>query len=163
MIISLLAALDEKGGIGRQGGMPWHLSDDLKHFRRLTRGHHVLMGRKTYDTVAGKLPGRHLLVLSHNPSFRPGDAQVFAAFDAAVAAAQAAGEQELFVIGGAQVFARALPLAQHFYLTRVAVDAGCDVFFPPFDLNDWQELDRHSFAAGGKNQHAFTITTLVRK
>lgn len=163
MIVSLLAALDEKDGIGRAGGMPWHLTDDLKHFRRLTRGHHVLMGRKTYATVAGKLPGRHMLVLSRNPSFEAQDAQVFADFDVAVEAARAAGEQELFVIGGAQVFALALPLAQRFYLTRVHADVNCDVFFPPFDLNAWHEISSQPFAAGGKNEHAFTIFTLERE
>ncbi|HRN50855.1 MAG TPA: dihydrofolate reductase [Anaerolineales bacterium] len=163
MMISLLAALDEKNGIGRDGGMPWHLTDDLKHFRRLTRGHHVLMGRKTYATVAGKLPGRHMLVLSRDAAFQPDDAQVFADFQAAAEAARAAGEQELFVIGGAQVFALALPLAQRFYLTRVHADADCDVFFPPFDLNEWRELSSQPFAAGGKNEHAFAIHMLERK
>lgn len=163
MIISLLAALDEKNGIGRDGGMPWHLTDDLKHFRRLTRGHHVLMGRKTYQTVAGKLPGRSMLVLSRDASFQPVDAQVFGDFDAALAAARAVGEQEIFVIGGAQIFALALPLAQRFHLTRVHTDASCDVFFPHFAMGDWQVLSQREFAAGGNNEHAFTIYEMARR
>lgn len=163
MIISLLAALDDKNGIGRRGTMPWHLTDDLKHFRRLTRGHHVLMGRKTYQTVAGRLPGRSMLVLSRDASFQPTDAQVFADFDAALAAARAAGEQELFVIGGAQIFALALPMAQRFHLTRVHTDADCDVFFPDFDMDEWQVLKQREFAAGGKNEHAFTIYEMARR
>lgn len=163
MIITLIAAVDEHGGIGRNGQMPWRLSDDLKHFRALTLGHHVLMGRKTYATVAGKLPGRKLLVLSHNPAFRADDALVFSTFDAALAEAQSAGEEELFVIGGAQVFARALPLAQRFYLTRVKTVADCDVFFPEFDIHEWKLLGEQDFPAGNKNEHAFTISTLGRK
>ncbi|QYK51031.1 MAG: dihydrofolate reductase [Anaerolineales bacterium] len=163
MIISLIAAVDEHGGIGRNGRMPWRLSDDLKHFRALTLGHHVLMGRKTYATVAGRLPGRKLLVLSHNPAFRADDALVFASFEAALAEAQAAGEEDLFVIGGAEVFASALPLAQRFYLTRVKTVADCDVFFPAFDMGQWKLLSQQDFAAGGKNDHDFTIFELARK
>jgi dihydrofolate reductase len=162
LIISLLAAVDERGGIGRNGRMPWRLSDDLKHFRALTLGHHVLMGRKTYATVAGKLAGRKLLVLSRNPAFRADDALVFADFQAAVASAQAAGEDELFVIGGAQLFARALPLAQRFYLTRVYADADCDVFFPEFDLGGWKLTGREDFPAGEKSDYAFSILQLER-
>lgn len=162
MIISLIAAVDEHGGIGLRGTMPWHLSDDLKHFRALTLGHHVLMGRKTYATVAGRLPGRKLLVLSHNLAFRADDALVLPSFEAALAGAQAAGEEELFVIGGAQIFALALPQAQRFYLTRVKTVADCDVFFPEFDMGQWKLHRQQDFAAGDKNDHDFTIYELVR-
>jgi len=162
MLISLIAALDQRGGIGRSGHMPWRLSDDLKHFRSLTLGHHVLMGRKTYATVQGKLPGRRLMVLSHNLTFRAQDGLVFSSFDAAVGAARAADEDELFVIGGEQVFALALPLAQRFYLTRVYVDADCDVFFPPFDASQWQLTSQQDFAAGEKNDYGFSILRLER-
>lgn len=163
MIITLIAAVDERGGIGRSGRMPWRLSDDLKHFRALTLGHHVLMGRKTYATVAGKLPGRRLLVLSGDLAFRADDALVYADFDAAIAAAEAAGEDELFVIGGAQIFARAIPLARRFYLTRVYTIADCDVFFPEFDISQWKLLSQQDFPAGGKNDYAFSILKLERR
>lgn len=159
-----MAALDRRGGIGRDGGIPWHLRDDLRHFRRLTMGHHVLMGRRTYATVAGgKLPGRTLLVLSRDVDFHPTDARVFSGFQAAVAAAQAAGEDELFVIGGAQVFAEALPQARRMYLTQVETDADCDVFFPEFDMEAWQQVSRKDFPAGKKNDYAFSILALERK
>ncbi|UYN88791.1 MAG: dihydrofolate reductase [Anaerolineales bacterium] len=163
MIISLIAAVDEHGGIGRNGRMPWHLSDDLKHFRALTLGHHVLMGRKTYATVAGRLPGRKLLVLSHNPAFRADDALVLPSFEAAEAEARAAGEEELFVIGGAELFALALPLAQRFYLTQVKTVADCDVFFPEFSMDEWKLQSQQHFAAGNRNDHDFTIYELTRK
>ena len=80
MIISILVAADEGGGIGKNGRLPWHLSDDLKNFRRLTMGHHVLMGRRTYEAVTGKLPGRKLLVLSRDPDFDPEDARAFSSY-----------------------------------------------------------------------------------
>lgn len=163
MILTLVAAVDRRGGIGRNGGIPWRLSDDLKHFRALTLGHHVLMGRKTHPTVTGKLAGRKLLVLSRDPAFHADDAQVFADFEAALAAAEAAGEDELFVIGGAQVFARSLPLARTIHLTRVEVDADCDVFFPEFNMGEWRLTGRKNFPAGAKNDYAFSILTLERK
>lgn len=119
MLISLIAAVDQKGGIGRENRLPWHLSDDLKHFRRLTMGHHVLMGRKTYQSSQGKMPGRKLIVLSHNLGFQPADALVVTSLDAGIQFARSAGETELFVIGGAQVFAQALPIAQRLYYTEV--------------------------------------------
>jgi dihydrofolate reductase len=163
MLISLIAAVDERGGIGRGGRLPWHLSDDLKNFRALTLGHHVLMGRKTYRSAQGKMPGRKLMVLSRDPEFRADDAITYPTLEAAVAAATAAGEEELFVIGGAQVFAQALPLATRFYLTRVYTDAGCDVFFPEFDISEWKLTEQRDFVAGEKNDFAFSILRLDRR
>ena len=162
MNISLVAAVDQRGGIGRDNRLPWHLSDDLRHFRRLTMGHHVLMGRKTYQGAEGKMPGRKLIVLSRDPAFQASDAQVVASLEAGIQLAERAGEQELFVIGGAQVFAQALPLAQRLHLTRVHADAGADVFFPPFDMADWRVLKETVFSAGPKNDFPFTILFLEK-
>ncbi len=162
MLISLVAAVDQRGGIGRDNRLPWHLSDDLKHFRRLTMGHHVLMGRKTYQSAAGKMPGRKLIVLSRDLAFQPEDAQVAGSLEAGIDLAKKAGEQELFVIGGAQVFAQALPLAQRLHLTRVHADANADVFFPPFDMDEWRITEQTEFAAGPKNDFPFTIFFLEK-
>jgi dihydrofolate reductase len=162
MKISLIAAIDQRGGIGKNGQLPWHLTDDLKNFRRLTMGHHALMGRKTYDSFGGQMPGRKLIVLSRNSEFRPADAQVVLSLDAGIQLARVADEAELFIIGGAQVFAQALPLADRFYLTRVHTDADCDVFFPQFDEAQWTVVEQKNFVAGGKNQHDFKLVTLER-
>ncbi|MGH2582439.1 MAG: dihydrofolate reductase [Anaerolineales bacterium] len=162
MIISIIAAVDERGGIGRNNRLPWRLSDDLKLFRRLTMGHHVLMGRKTYQSSAGKMPGRNLIVLSRDARFQPEDAQLAGSFDEGLALAREASEQELFVIGGAQVFAQALPLADRFHFTKVHADARADVFFPEYDAAEWIERERREFSAGPKNDHDFTITLLER-
>src|SRR3990172_6851966 len=160
MIISLVAAVDQRGGIGRENRLPWHLSDDLKHFRRLTMGHHVLMGRKTYQSSEGKMPGRQLIVLSRDLVFQPEDAQVSGSLEAGILLAEEAGEEELFVIGGAQVFAQALPLAQRLHLTRVHADANADVFFPAIDMADWRVVKETVFSAGPKNDYPFTILFL---
>lgn len=162
MIISIVAAVDERGGIGRENRLPWHLSDDLKHFRRLTMGHHVLMGRKTYQSSAGKMPGRKLIVLSRDPNFQPEDAHLAKTFEEGIDFARQANETELFVIGGAQVFAQALPLAQRFYLTQVHANSNADVFFPKYNPADWKEFERQEFSAGPKNDHGFSINVLEK-
>ncbi len=163
MKISLIAAIDQRGGIGKNGQLPWHLTDDLKNFRHLTMGHHVLMGRKTYQSAEGKMPGRELIVLSRDPKFGPADADVVASLDAGIQLARAAGEEELFIIGGAQVFAQALSLADRLYLTRVQTDADCDVFFPQYDDSQWTQIEQKNFVAGGKNDHTFSISFLEKK
>jgi dihydrofolate reductase len=163
MLISLVAAVDQKGGIGRDNRLPWHLSDDLKNFRRLTMGHHVLMGRKTYQSSQGKMPGRKLIVLTRSADFQVADAQIVPSLDAGIQLAQTAGETELFIIGGAQVFAQALPIAQRLYYTEVHADAGADTFFPAFNRDQWKEISRQDFPAGPKNDFPFTIISFERK
>ena len=162
MLISLIAAVDRRGGIGRDNRLHWHLTDDLKHFRRLTMGHHVLMGRKTYQSAGGVMPGRKLIVLSRDLSFQPVDAQVAGSLEAGIQLAETAGEPELFVIGGAEVFRQALPLVQRLHLTRVHADAGADVFFPPLDMDEWQIKEQTEFPAGPKNDYPFTILLLEK-
>lgn len=162
MRISLVVAMDRRGGIGLRGGMPWHLGDDLRHFRRLTMGHHLLMGRVTYAATAGKLPGRQLIVLSRDPAFQPADAQVAGSLDAGIRLAEAAGEEELFVIGGGQVFAEALPLAERIYLTRVHAEVEADVFFPEFDESEWQLVSQRDYVASERNDYDFSVIVLER-
>ena len=162
MILSLAAAVDQKGGIGRDNRLPWHLSDDLKHFRRLTMGHHVLMGRKTYQSSQGKMPGRKLIVLTRSADFTASDAQIVSSLDGGIQVALDAGETELFVIGGAQVFAQALPIAQRLYYTEVHADANADSFFPQLDRAQWREISRQDFPAGPKNDYSFKILNLER-
>jgi dihydrofolate reductase len=167
VIISLVAAVDQKGGIGRDNRLPWHLSDDLKHFRRLTmgvdkHGHHVLMGRKTYESSLGKMPGRKLIVLTRSADFKAPDATIVSSLESGIQFAESAGETELFVIGGAQVFTQALPLAQRLYYTEVHADAGADTFFPTFDRSQWKEISRQDFPAGPKNDFSFSILHLEK-
>lgn len=162
MIISLIAALDERGAIGRDGGLPWHLTDDLKHFKRVTMGHHLIMGRKTFEGIGGKLPGRSLIVLSRVEDYIAPGAQVAHSLDEALGIARQAGEGEAFVIGGAQVFEQALPLAQRFYLTRVHAEVKADTYFPDFDEGLWEERDSQHYERVPKNDYSFTIRVLER-
>ena len=141
MIITLIAAIESSGGIGKDGSLPWHLTDDLKHFKRVTMGHHLLMGRRTYESIAGKLPGRQLIVLSRDVNFQASGAQVAPSLEEGLRLAEAAGENELFVIGGAEVYESAIPLAKRFYRTRVHAEVETDTEFPEFNEDDWNRSE----------------------
>lgn len=163
MILSLVVAMDENGGIGKNGKLPWRLSDDLKRFRSLTWGHYLIMGRKTYESIGKALPGRTNIIITRNPAFQPTGCLVAGSLAEALEMADASGEQEVFVIGGGQIFEQAIPVAQRLYLTRVHASLDCDIFFPPLDEREWEVVERSEHAADGKNEFPFTFILLHRK
>lgn len=165
MLVSIVAAVARNGVIGREGRLPWHLPDDLRRFRRLTTGHHVVMGRRTWESIGRALPGRTNVVLSRSPSWQPGDPAVVVARDleGALAVARAAGDGEAFVIGGADVYAAALASADRLHLTRVAADVEGDVRFPRIDAGDWVETEREEHPADERHAHPFAFVTLARR
>jgi dihydrofolate reductase len=159
-VISLVAALDRRRAIGRGGALPWHLPDDLRRFKALTLGKPVLMGRKTAESLGRALPGRENLVLTRNGREPyPGMAAV-PSLDAAL---ERAGDRELMVIGGGEVYALALPRATTLHLTHVdteVVDA--DAFFPPLLPGAWRELARVHHGADPRHLHAFDFVDYAR-
>ncbi len=159
-MITLIAAMDRRRAIGRGGEMPWHLSDDLKRFKALTLGKPVLMGRKTALAIGRALPGRTNLVLSRAQA-APFDGQrVVHSLDEAV---EAAGGNELMVIGGGEVYALALPRATGLHLTLVDADTpDADTFFPAFDARDWRETARVHHPADAKHPCAFDFADYTR-
>lgn len=163
MIVSLIAALDLRDGIGKQGRLPWRLRADLKLFKTITMGHHILMGRKTYASIGRGLPGRTTIILTRNEEFSAPGCLLASSFGAGMRLAQERGETELFVIGGEEVFKEALPYASQIYLSRVNVDADCDVFFPAVDWNCWIELERRHYPQDLKNGHSFDFIRLQRR
>jgi dihydrofolate reductase len=139
--IVLVVAAAENGVIGRDGAMPWHLPEDLKRFKRMTVGHPVIMGRKTFAAIGRPLPGRHNIVLTRDSRFRADGVTVAANLAEAIAAAgldPRARAHTLFVIGGAEVYAQALPLAARVELTRVHAAPDGDAHFPPLDASEWR-------------------------
>lgn len=162
MIISLIVALDEGGGIGRRGEVPWRLSLDLRRFKALTMGHHLVMGRKTWEVIGRPLPGRTSLVLTRQGDYRAEGAVVLPSLEAALAVARAAGETEAFVIGGGELYAQALPQADRLYLTRVHIRLDCDTFFPPFDGEGWVEEERQFVPADAQNEVDSTYSVFRR-
>ncbi|MFC5488330.1 dihydrofolate reductase [Dokdonella soli] len=153
MKISLIAALDRNHAIGRDGAMPWHLPDDLKRFKALTLGKPVLMGRKTALAIGRALPGRTNLVLTRGDSAPFTGQVVVHSLDEAIACA---GEAELAVIGGGEVYALALPRATRMHLTWVDTEVeGADAFFPRFDAHEWIETQRQELRIDAR--HAFRL------
>jgi dihydrofolate reductase len=137
MPVSIIAALAANRVIGNRGALPWRLSDDLARFRRLTLGHAVVMGRTTYTSMGRPLSGRRNIVLSHDPALRIPGCEVAASPELAIAAA---GAGEVFIIGGASVYAHFLPLADRMYLTHIDVDIPGDTLFPEVSWDEWRIL-----------------------
>ena len=156
------------GVIGRDGGLPWRLKSDLAIFREMTIGKPVIMGRKTWDSLPRKpLPGRSNIVLSRDGSFQPPGAVVCEDFSEAVQIAREQAEDadaaEVCVIGGAALFALALPRARRIYLTEVDAAPEGDVHFPAFDESAWKELRREAHPASEVDDHAFVFRVLERR
>jgi dihydrofolate reductase len=159
-MISLIVAMDENGLIGRDGRLPWRQPADLMHFKVLTMGKPILMGRKTFDSIGKPLPGRTNLVLTRDAGWsREGTIAVHSLADAIERAGRAA---EMMVIGGAEIYGIALPSAQRIYLTRIHATVQGDARFPPVDWAAWREVERQPFAADEKHAFAMTFLTLDR-
>ncbi|MCC7462169.1 MAG: dihydrofolate reductase [Gammaproteobacteria bacterium] len=158
--ITLVAAVADNGVIGARGALPWHLPDDLRHFKALTFGHPVLMGRRTFAAIGRPLPGRRNLVLTRGAGALP--AGVEAVGSLAAALARCAGEREVFVIGGGEVYRQALPLAARLELTRVHACPEGDAWFVLPDAAAWREVRRCEHCADDRHAHAMTFQTLDR-
>ena len=163
MIVSLILAMDEQRGIGKNGTLPWRLSSDLKRFRELTMGHHLIVGRKTFDSIGRVLPGRQMIVVTRNALFEAEGILKTGSVEDAVELARQRGETEAFVIGGAEIYSQTLDLADRIYLTNVQAIVDADTFFPDFDASDWRESRTESHPADDKNQYQTTFCILERK
>ena len=161
-IVSLVYAVSRNGVIGQGGGLPWHIPSDLKHFKAVTLGKPVIMGRKTWDSLPRKpLPGRRNLVITRNAAYTAEGAEVLPSLEAALAAT--AGEAAVCVIGGAEIFKAALPLAHRIYLTRVLADVAGDTIMPELSAKEWHEVERQYHAKGEKDSSAFDTIMFERR
>jgi dihydrofolate reductase len=145
--ISLIAAMAANRVIGIDNTLPWRLPADLQHFKRLTLGHHILMGRKTYESLGRPLPGRTMIVITRNRDFAAAGCLVAGSPEEAIAAC--ASDDEIFFIGGADLYRQALPLADRLYLTEIQRDIAGDAWFPEFDHNVWRETERRRESSDG--------------
>ncbi|HTX05117.1 MAG TPA: dihydrofolate reductase [Steroidobacteraceae bacterium] len=160
-LISLVVAMAENGAIGRDNALPWRLPDDLKRFKALTMGKHLLMGRKTYESIGRPLPGRTNLVLTRDRDWRAEGVVVVRSLGQALSCARDA--EELVAIGGAEIYRLLMPFARRIYLTLVHGEFAGDTFFPDFDPTQWADVECHSHPADERNAYAFTFVTLERK
>lgn len=149
--LALIAAVARNGVIGRDNGLPWHIPEDLRHFREVTLGKPLVMGRRTWDSIGRPLPGRPSLVVSRDAGFMPEGAEVFLDLEAALRRARAlageSGAEEAMVIGGAQIYAAVLDEVERLYLTEVHADIAGDTHFPEVDWSAWRETVRREFPA----------------
>ncbi|HEY6094619.1 MAG TPA: dihydrofolate reductase [Gallionellaceae bacterium] len=138
--ISLIVAMAKNRTIGVNNTLPWRCPEDLKHFKALTMGHHMIMGRKTYDSIGKPLPGRTTVVVSRNAGLMIDGCIVVNSLQQAIAAC--AGDSEIFIVGGAELYAQALPLVHTLYITEIQQEVEGDAHFPALVRNDWQEVAR---------------------
>jgi len=139
--LTIIVAIDAQRGIGLNNALPWRLPEDLAFFKRTTTGHPIIMGRKTFDSIGKPLPNRRNIVITRNPDWRHDGVEAVGSLDAA---AKLAGDGEAFVIGGAQIFAEALPQVQRLIVTEIAKTFACDTFLPPFDQAHWRVTTREN-------------------
>jgi dihydrofolate reductase len=165
-ILAMIVAIAENGVIGRYGDLPWRLSSDLRTFRRVTMGKPVIMGRKTFASLPKPLDGRDTVVITRNQGFTAPDVIAVHSLAEALALAQECAARrnadEIFVIGGADIFRQALPLARRMYLTRVHAAPEGDVTFPEIDWNEWHVVNSQSYPIGPKDAFPFTFSVLER-
>ena len=158
--ISVIAALARNRVIGIENRLPWRLPEDLAHFKALTLGHPILMGRKTFESLGRPLPGRTNIVITRNAGYRPAGCLVAASIPAALALCEDAGEA--FFIGGAELYAQAIPLADRLYLTEVGIEAAGDAWFPEYDAGAFREVSRTSHTGGKGDALPFDFVVYER-
>lgn len=163
MIISLIAALTQNRVIGANGGIPWRIPEDAAWFRQKTKGHPVLMGRKTYDSMGAPLKNRTNIVVTRNREFAPPNVLVVPTIEAGIQMAEGTpGSEELFVIGGQTIYEETLRIADRLYLTHLDVELRGDTFFPEFDVNDWTIIYEESRPPVATFPHAYTFVIYER-
>lgn len=161
MKISLIVAMSSNRAIGLANQMPWHLSADLKRFKQLTMGNPILMGRKTFESIARPLPGRTNIVVSRNPAYRPEGCIVVGTVETAINHACQLAD-EVFVIGGSTLYEATLPIADTLYITQINRDFNGDTFFPDFDWNRWSEIAREDVVDDPKVSFTYSFLKLQK-
>jgi dihydrofolate reductase len=163
VIVSIIAAMDKKRGIGVDNKLPWRLSADLKRFRDLTMGHHIIVGRKTFESIGKPLPGRRMIVVTRDSAYKAEGCDVAHSVEDATRLARERGESEAFICGGAEIYAQSIAIVDRMYITFVDAEVRADTFFPEFEELEWNEQESFYQPADEKNQYPFTFKLLVRK
>ena len=161
MKLSLIVAMDDRGVIGREGGLPWRLSADLRNFKNVTMGKPLLMGRRTHESIGRPLPGRENIIISRDPSYRAEGCRNFRSLEEALE--HCTDVDEVMVVGGAEVYRQALDRASRIYLTEVHASVDGDVYFPVLDRGQWSEMERRDFTADENNEYDYSFVILDRK
>lgn len=163
MIVSAIVAAGQGGVIGKDGDIPWYLSADLKYFKRTTLNHHIIMGRKTFDSIGRPLPKRTNIILTRNPFFIASNCITVNSLQEALQIAADNGEEEAFIIGGGAIYAQAMPLLHRIYFTAVDLEVeDGDTFFPELDPEQWRLQSSEHHLPDERNEHAYTFKVYER-
>lgn len=155
MSLSIIVAVDENYGIGKDNQLPWYLPADLKYFKAVTTGHTIIMGRKTYESMGKALPNRRNIVISRQRALQLSDAELVHSLEEAVSLCTP--EEEAFVIGGAEIFKQALPLISTMYITRIKHQFDADTYLKGIAWDDWKEVSREDREADEKNAYTYSF------
>jgi dihydrofolate reductase len=158
--LSLIVAMARNRVIGANNRIPWHLPNELKLFKQLTMGHHIVMGRRTYESIGRLLPGRTSVIVTRQKDYAVPEAIVAHSIEDAIQAC--AGDDEIFVIGGADLFRETLPIADRLYLTTVDAEPEGDTFMPELDMFEWKETRAEAFGKDEKHAHSYRLAVLDR-
>ncbi len=164
MRISIIVAAAENGVIGRGGELPWRLSADLRRFKQVTMGHTVIMGRRTWESIGRPLPGRKTVIVTRNAGYSTEfqDVNIAQSIDAAIQKAAQVGDDEAFIVGGAELYWAALPQADRLYFTRVNANVEGDTSFPEVAWNQWRLIESEQHSADDKNEYPFAFEVYER-
>ena len=159
--LAMIVAASDNDVIGRDGDLPWKISADLKRFKSLTMGHHLVMGRKTFESIGRLLPGRTTVIVTRNKAYKFDGALVAHSLEQALDLA--AADESPFLVGGAELYSVGLPQVNRLYLTRVHADVEGDTWLPSLDWSCWQLVEKESFPADEKNEFAFSFEDYIRQ
>lgn len=163
MIVSAIVAVSRNNAIGRNNEIPWYLPADLKYFKKTTLDHHIIMGRKSFESIGRPLPKRTNIVITRDPFFVATGCIVVHSIEEALEVAAANGEEETFIIGGGEIYRQSWKYLDRIYLTAVDTEVEGDVFFPEIDENEWQEVSREAHKADDKNPFDYTFFVLEKR
>ena len=163
MIVTLIAAIDENNGIGKDNQLPWNLPADMKRFKALTTGHNVVMGRKSYESMGKALKDRVNIVITKNPAYVLPDAQVVSSLSAAIQLAKENEETETWILGGGEIFEEAIKTADNMEITHIHHSFECDTFFPEIHENEWRIAQKEDHQPDEKNKYDYSFVRYVRK
>ena len=163
MIVSAIVATAKNNVIGKDNDIPWYLPDDLKYFKAKTLDHHIIMGRKSYESIGRPLPKRTNIIVTRNLFYIASNCLVVHTVEEGLAIAMENEEEEVFIIGGAQIYELSLPYLDRLYLTEVDLEVEGDVFFPALDMEEWKLVSEDPRKANGKNEHDYNFKLFERK
>ena len=160
-MVTIIAAIGRNRALGKNNDLIWHLPADLRRFKKVTRGHHIIMGRKTYESLGKPLPNRTNIIVSRNPDYKAEGCVVVSSLEEALKTAKA--DPNPYVLGGAEIYKQALSIADFMDLTLVHADFEADAFFPDFSLENWKEIGRQDFEKDEENPHDYSFVQYKKK